>query len=191
MVINDLELELIKGVISLVVTLITLLLGWIVGNKIAYNMSINQKRREIELDQLNQFFQLYGEFFSIWKLYNYLFDNKLVNNDICIELLKRASDAEAGIEAILLKIASDKKLSDEDTKTLGCFRQSYQLLRESIRDKKRINWNSSNHEQYKSFKTLSCKVAHILSENDKGPTEKETIDNFCEITNNKWERKWY
>ncbi len=202
----NLHSELIKGLISLGTGCIILALGWLVGNNLTYRMNIRQKRREIEIDRANQFFQLYGEFFAIWKLYNHLLIHHFLNDTRYIEILKRASDAEAGIEAILIKIASDKKLSQNDIETLGNFRQSYQFLRETICNKRQIDWYYCNHYQYKRFKELSCKVANMLLEDNKNklsskvtnifpifckkPTNEEAFNTFLEITDNKWEKEW-
>lgn len=190
MVISNLQLEITKGLISLTIALITLSFGWLVGNKLSYNMNIRQKQREIDLNISHDFFRLYGEFFAIWKLYDYLLRSCQLTDDLHLEILKRMVNAEAGIESILIKIAADMRLSKSDIENLGSFRQSYQFLRKSIQSKQRVGWNKSNHEEYMRFKELSCKIAHLLTVNENCPTDKMTFDAFVEITDNNWEYKW-
>jgi len=56
------------------------------------------------------------------------------------ELLSHASAAEGGIEANLLKIASECSITEDDCKQIGLFRQAYQQLRKVIRDDNSISW---------------------------------------------------
>ena len=104
--VSSVQIEIIKGFITLIVTSITLIFGWLVGNKLSYEINFRQKRREIDLNISNQYFQLYGEFYAIWKVYNYLLIKDLLTDERHLEILKRAMAAEAGIEAIIIKIAS-------------------------------------------------------------------------------------
>ena len=66
------EPELIKTVISIVNGIILLALTWFVGQRIAFQWNIRQKRRELQLTSLQQFYIAYGEFFAVWKLWNRL-----------------------------------------------------------------------------------------------------------------------
>jgi hypothetical protein len=54
------------------------------------------------------------------------------------ELLKRAITAESKIEAIFVKVSTERNLSEDNLKQLGLFRQCYQQLRQNIRDNEEI-----------------------------------------------------
>lgn len=194
---NDLQFEIIKSIVAslltLLVSFIVLYFGWYFGNKITIEWNLKQKRREIQLDRANQFFQLYGEFFATWRVYNHLHDNEYLDDkERCIEIFKRASAAEAGIEAILIKIASERKLDADEIKTLGCFRQSYQLLRKTIESKERFPFSSPEDHKYLAFKKLSCKVAQMLLEDNKfeSPTKEKAFAAFSCITSSNWRKRY-
>ena len=93
----------IKASYTLIVSIVTLGLGWIVGQALTYRWNIRQKRRELQLSATQQFYAAYGEFFAVWKLWNRL-DR---SSDSAIgerqwELHKRAAAAEAVIEGTLV-----------------------------------------------------------------------------------------
>ena len=95
--------EAIKASYTLIVSIVTLGLGWIVGQALTYRWNIRQKRRELQLSATQQFYAAYGEFFAVWKLWNRL-DR---SSDSAIgerqwELHKRAAAAEAVIEGTLV-----------------------------------------------------------------------------------------
>ncbi len=75
---------------------------------------------------------------------------------------------EGGFEALLVKLASERRLTDEDKLMLGSFREGYQMLRERIRENRPLDWWSSDihggagFRQYHAFKALAEYVAHLL-----------------------------
>ena len=77
--------ESIKAIPSLVVALITLTLGWFVGSRISNHWTLIQRRKELDLETAQTFHKLYGEFFALWKLWNYFI------HDIGAEALPEAS----------------------------------------------------------------------------------------------------
>lgn len=192
------DIEIIKALLNVIVAISTLIFGLFVGKRLAVYWAIRQKRKEIELNSLNQFYELYGEFFSIWKLWNWLKENKKENSPAYKEkhweLLNRACIAEAKVETILLKITSERYLSKEDITNLGRFRQAYQSLRKSIRHDSRIDWFYSEHPEYLSFKKLSVSVASLLRIDtifqEKLPNPKEGFKAFKKVTSNIWENNW-
>lgn len=149
----DWQQELLKAVLSIIVAIITLSFGWLVGQRLTVYWAIRQKRRELELSAVNEFYRLYGEFFAVWKLWSYYLgfawaDDNLRFPDVTRwELLQRASAAEGALESLFVKLSSERKLFDEDIEVLGRFRQAYQTLRESIRDNENLGWYSQNHPE--------------------------------------------
>jgi uncharacterized protein with ACT and thioredoxin-like domain len=59
----------VKAVPTLGVALLTLLLGWLVGTRITSRWEEDKKRRELRLEALSRFYELYGEFYAVWKLW--------------------------------------------------------------------------------------------------------------------------
>lgn len=85
-------------------------------------------------------------------------------DDYCWELMDRASKAEGGVEALLVKVATERCLTDDNAEDLGLFRQAYQQLRDAIRYKKSEDFQRDSPEYY-LFDELSCEFLKILSFN--------------------------
>ena len=56
---------------KLLTTLIFLGLGWVIGKRLTVLWSRHQKENEQDLDAARDFHALYGDFFALWKLWNY------------------------------------------------------------------------------------------------------------------------
>ncbi|HEX8129937.1 MAG TPA: hypothetical protein VF527_12605 [Pyrinomonadaceae bacterium] len=154
-----------------------------------------QKRRELQLTAADSFYRLYGEFFAIWKLWNFLQDKGNIDKSkeaTQWELFKRATMAEGGMEALFVKLASERNLSRKEIEMLSRFRQGYQTLRETIWDNEPIPWSGSDHPEYLSFKHLACNISLLLSSKLKFrlPAASDASAAFHQITSNEWEDKW-
>jgi hypothetical protein len=64
------------------------------------------------------------------------------------DLFDRAAKAEGGIEAILLRLSTERQLCGCEREQLGLFRQSFQQLRQAIRDDKALAWNRRSPEYW-------------------------------------------
>ncbi len=188
-----LKIELIKSAITLISSLIILGTGWIIGLRITYYWNIQQKIREQDITISYDFHKLYGEFFAIWKLWSYSLDNVESAPEERNRLLERACTAEGLVESMIVRLASVRHLSNDEVETLGKFRQAYQSLRQSIRDKKNLGWSSHKNPQYIAFKELSIQVSALIRYNTSLQKEEMTsrINAFKDITSNKWESKWH
>ncbi len=195
----DYRFELFKSSLTLATSLLTLGLAWFVGNRISVRWAIRQKQREAYLSIASDFYRLYGEFFAIWKAWNYFKKHQgkaeatdRFPKETHWQILNRACAAEAGVEAILVRVCSERHLSPEDTVALGRFRQAYQRLREQVKNDEELAWAWSEHPEYLTFKELGAYVATILARRDDGdpPTRKEAYGRLCEVTSNKWENNW-
>lgn len=107
-------------------------------------------------------------------------------------MMRRAAALEANGEAILLRIASELTLSDDDVRTLGLFRQGVQLLRQSIVKQRILGWSSSEHREYQAFKRLSVGVGALAAKvgSGKPPTTEKAQEQLRAITHNKWSKEW-
>jgi hypothetical protein len=120
------------------VAILTAAAGWIVGNALTARWDLYKKRRELDLASLDKFYNLYGEFFEIWKSWNTIVRQKIAApsslTDERWNLLQRAAGSEGRLEALLVKITSERELNRSEVEVLACLRQAHQSLRESIRD---------------------------------------------------------
>ncbi len=185
--------ETIKACLTLLVSSLTLLLGWLFGQRLGYHWNIRQKRREIQLAVSQQFYLAYGEFFAVWKLWNRLDRNNPSFDDRRWGLHQRAAAAEAIVEGLMVKLSSELVLDSSRLRMLGCFRQAVQQLRQSIREDVVLNWLSSGSTCYVTFKELASSVATILSSEwpEDLPSARLASSQLLEITANKWEPIWF
>ena len=183
--------EIIKALIGPVVAVG---LAWLVGNRLSSEWAIRQRRREHSLASVAEFYRLYGEFFALWKLCNYAFRDSDGEPDDATQwdLMRRSAALEANGEAILLRIASELTLSDDDVRSLGLFRQGVQLLRQSIVKRRILGWSSSEHREYRAFKGLSVRVAALAAAVGSGkvPSVEKAEEQLRAITHNKWSKEW-
>ncbi|MGB7979507.1 MAG: hypothetical protein WCF36_01800 [Candidatus Nanopelagicales bacterium] len=158
-------LFMMEAIISpLVTVLITALLAVLVGNRIALGVEIRRRAREYDLAASEEFFRLYGQFFALWKRWNYAVTQDPAAAVVRDQFIKEAADAEGRLEALFVRVTTQRSLLKADVEALGRFRQAYQQLRESIRDGHRLkDWDSSDAPRYVGFKTLASQVALILA----------------------------
>lgn len=88
--------------LNLFVNLVTLGVGWIVGQRVVTYWTTRQKRKELQLQLADQFYVHYGQFRSVWKSWNEILTDISVlplTQQIRMEWLNRALKAEGGMEA--------------------------------------------------------------------------------------------
>lgn len=191
---EQINLEVIKTALTIAVAVFTLGVGWIIGNRLSARISvawaIRQKQREIELETAKSFYAAYGEFFAVWKLWGY-HKEKHGPDASRWDLLQRASTSEGAMEAIFVKLASERWLTKREVEILGRFRQAYQTLREAIRDDRSMGWSSDKYADYVSFKRLAGLVsAIILSSTPRRSPIADPEDALMQVTSNTWEHQW-
>lgn len=190
----DLGTELVKSGLTLIVSGTTLALGWYVGSRITARWDHKKKRREVTMTTTEAFYKSYGEFFAVWKEWSAV---RSARGDVAAhsQLLTRAATAEGAVEALLLKLAVERRLTAADVEVLGCFRQAYQVVRESIGDNRPVGsgdgpWYSSDVPGYVVFKGLATRIAQIVSREDDFPEEAVAQQAFRTITSNRFESRW-
>jgi hypothetical protein len=163
-------------------------LGFLGQAIIAY-WDARKKRQETDIAISTQFQQIYGEFKEGSKLWRTFYRHTNIQGkypelsfpeDIRWELLKSATAAESRLEAILVKIATERCLNDDDTHNLGMFRQGYQQLRESVRNNKTPDFTSFKDPRYKRFDDYACKVAHVISTTER-PSKLRGLLGYSEL----------
>ncbi|HJQ57252.1 MAG TPA: hypothetical protein VJ890_10115 [Vineibacter sp.] len=162
---NSVNLELLKAGLTLLIALITLGLGWLIGQRLTFKWNLLQKRRETDIANVQQFYALYGEFKEVSKIWRVIKRNKGANLTVPPDgrwpLMARACAIEGKNEAILVKLATERHLATDDLRYLGLFRQAIQMLRESIRDDVEMRAGSRGAE-YAFFNGLAAKVGLIV-----------------------------
>jgi hypothetical protein len=186
------NLEVLKAALNLAVAVVTIALGWVLGQRLTVYWNLRQKQREYDMAAAREFQRLYGEFFAVWKLWNYHLKSPAGAGDPRSELLSRACTAEGSVESLFVRLASSRALTEEQARTLGRFRQGYQLLRQAIRDNRPLAWRSSAHPEYVAFKTLATEVALIIASELplSGAVVKARAASLLRITSNEWEQTW-
>ncbi|MVN78321.1 hypothetical protein GO988_18480 [Hymenobacter sp. HMF4947] len=168
--------------VKLVSSLLLLFSTWAGGYLLLGKWELQKKAREIDLALAMQFQQLFGEFKEIWRLWKVCVpktDTQLpvpptlpqAPPAIAWELLARASSAEGRVEAVLLKLATDRTLKASQLLTLGLFRQSFQVLRQGIRDGQSLDYGFRDRK-YRLFNQLGAQVAHIIVASNAGAPPK-------------------
>lgn len=153
-------LEVIKTGLSLLL----LAIGWFIGQRIVAYWDIKKKRQELDIATATQFHKLYGEFKEVsrlWRAFKYRQKKLAYPESMPMELQRRAAAAEGELEAIIVKLAAERRLDEDEKKTLGLFRQAYQKLREVIRGDEDFIWTHETPE-YKLYNVLASKTAYII-----------------------------
>ncbi|MCA1702298.1 MAG: hypothetical protein LC808_03100 [Actinobacteria bacterium] len=195
----------IPGVLAnLSVALVTLIATWLVGNYITTLWDEVRKRREFELAALNDLYKVYGDFFSLIKLWSmhyrrpkYTFEISEVARH---ELVERAAATEARLEAFIVKITAERQLAVKDRDLLGAFRQACQSIRQSIASDADLGWHSDRAPGYLHFKALaSWAVTSLIGSPPRrvfwrrpepGPSAWEASEALQQITSNMYENRW-
>ncbi|GAA4671059.1 hypothetical protein [Phytohabitans rumicis] len=196
----------INGLPSLVTALATLTLGWFVGNRVTAKWDLTRKHREQDLATVQSFYAAYGDFFGIWKEWDGILRDKFPLEDrqaLRHELYRRSCTADARVETMIMKIATERTLNNDDIHLLGCFRQAYQTLRKSIQNDRPIgvatpswyqpsgqlldSWDSSGSPSYEAFKLLTARVAGLLALPAVPPGPDEIALSITLITDNRFE----
>jgi hypothetical protein len=208
--------EFVKAIPTAVVAAGTLAAGWGVTQRISTKWELYRRRRELDLTAVTQFYATYGEFFAIWKIWTTLpsrDDTVLVPAEQRRELLGRAASMEASLEALLIKLAVERKLENTDRRVLPCFREGVQCLRESIEDEVKIRVNRGQGARledwwaipgrgkaqdaaddgpgraYRALKNLTGRVALIATSAPERPSPRDPDAvgrDVREVTTSKW-----
>ena len=186
---------------GIVVAAFVALLGLGVALLITNKWQVAQARRDRDLAGVVDFYRAYAQFFAIWKVWNsYSRERhpstklKELDDGQRFDLLEEASRAEAGIEFMLLRIASEHPLRKEETAALWCLRTAVKQLRYAMRDNHPLNWwrtptvaHKPGYDAYEAFKGLSSFLARLLVDSSGRqtlPSRRDSRDRHREITGN-------
>lgn len=175
--------------------MVSLTVTWLVGNSLTVRLERDKKTTEGDLAVQEQFYRLYGEFFSAWKAWNEACESSHVRDSYENDrtaALRTVADAEGRLEAMIVRIATSRRLSSLECDAIGAFRQGYQRLRKAINSRKRLEWDSSEHPEYLAFKGLAVKMGLILAPRVPGlagsrpaqPSQAEAVEALRSVTSN-------
>lgn len=175
---------------SLLVVVVTLGTGWLITQRVSARWDFKRRRRELDLAALAQFYQAYGTFFSVWKVWTCHPEVEgfiEISDESRQDLLDRASAVEGSMEALFVKLAVERNLTDAEQIDLACFREGVQCLRESIekrvhvqtRGPEALTWSTADGRggglPYNSFKRLAGRVALIASSAKTGKADPRRV----------------
>lgn len=163
--------QIVSIVTSILPTIILVIGGQFLLNR--YEISRKSKEQEIELirsvreKQYTAVESLYGSFAKFMSLYRLIDDGStdLANQKTREELLHKAIQAEAEIDALILRIGCEFAQKDTEQileSLLGHLRQSVQLWRESIQSGEKLPFLSSQQEDYVRFKETFAATAAFM-----------------------------
>src|SRR3954451_10625728 len=155
---------------NVLLVLLPVIVAATIGQGLAHSWQNARQAREQDLATAAQLYRLYGRFFGIWKHWRAAMKNPPVAGDELGRLLAAATEAEGEMEALLVRLASERCLETGEINRLGALRQAYQTLRESIegperehRRKSVADWRCSWHPEYIAMKALATDAANLAA----------------------------
>lgn len=148
--------------------LLTVLLTYSFGQRVASVWQMRNKRRELDIAAASQFQAAFAEYKEIWRLWK-IAEKQPVDEfakKIWWDLVSRAAAVESKVEAIMLKLVVERKLEEKELRSIGLFRQGFQNLRRAIRDRKPLEY-SSEHPEYRLINQLGTEVACLILSNER------------------------
>jgi hypothetical protein len=200
---------LIDAAPALLTAVVTVVLGAAVGGWISTRWELAKKRREIDLAAADAFYGLHGEFVGIWRQWSAILGGRFFEPDRQthrLALFTRACDAQARVEALVVKLAIERILGEHERALLGCYRQAYRTLLRCLeadrgigvgmRDRQgRIidfdDWNNADAPSYQAFKELTAAVGAMIGQAGRTPDQAHSRESLRIITDNIFERpRW-
>jgi hypothetical protein len=84
-----------------------------------FGSGLTKSGRALELETLGRFYQLYGEFYQVWKLWT-IYKNRSKyltgyqrDSETLWRLLERAAEVEGGFESLLVRLTQERALGQE------------------------------------------------------------------------------
>jgi hypothetical protein len=192
-------------IISLVVVLVGLAGAWLVGSVLMTRWNQMKDRRKRQLQTATKFYELYGRFIRIWKVWNTTLDDYRVNYYVTelkrAELLIEAAEIDGDVEATLLKVVTENILNKAERRILGQIREAFGVARYCIQQRRSIPYEYSEMAMYSRMKEYSAELSVILARpvQLKGalfwatvptPTTEQVKVYWEEITSDKHEKNW-
>lgn len=164
--------DIVQIITPLLPTLVLIFGGqWILNR---YEAARKAKEQEVELVRFvreqqyaaaERLYELFAEFMALYRENNSR-STDLTDETIRRELLRKAIEAEAEVDSLILRIGcefeQDARTAVNLTDLLGNLRQSVQLWRETIEEGGRLPFHSSDSPDYARFKDAFAKTAAFM-----------------------------
>jgi hypothetical protein len=178
---------------AIIAAVISTLIGGLIVSVLSSRWTKTQKQRELDFSTLEQFQQLYGEFFALYHLWDDfkggLFQGiEGSSKEIAKDIIERAYNMEGKMEAVLTRIAAEKELSLSEIDSLGRCRQAFQRMRKHVSRDIPFNWNVDFHREYASLKIHAARVADIILFGRPRVPSRSKLQ-ILDITSNRYETK--
>ncbi len=184
------QLELFKSLLSLFLLAMT----WVVGQRIIASWELRKKRNELDVAAAERFQQLYGELKEVARLWRSAKrpkgDAPVLPAGLQWDLVARATSAESKYETLVIKLSTERRLTGNEIKTLGLFRQAVQEVRDSIR-KGEIVPASGLGGEYLAFNDLAAEVTCLVGTSVKrsvvgGVVAQQNLQNIALVRKREW-----
>lgn len=166
--------------------LLTLAGGWVISTRITDRWDRKKADRDRDLATMTELSSIYGQFFSLLKVWDSAHDHKASwqADDTGRALLRDAADAEGRLEALIVKVAAERRLTDEAMDSFAELRQAFKSLRQAIRAGQEVWWWRASEQQYTTFKVAATRIAHLLTSprDDPSPTADAAAETLQRIT---------
>jgi hypothetical protein len=178
---------------SLLAAVIAVISAMRVVPRAQYRWDKIKKQRELDLIAVREFHTFYGEFLALRKLWNAPFregSEFAMSTEFAWDCLRRATAIEGGVESLLVKVAADRWLTEDQIDALGATRQAFQSLRRAIRDRQELKWTYDNEPQYVALKVLAAYISGLLANSPalkQHPDSQQAAANLRSITSNEYE----
>jgi hypothetical protein len=163
---STVQLELFK----LVGPLLMLAAGWFVGQRIIAGWDLRKKKQELDIAAAERFQGLYGELKElsrVWRSAKNANGVLHVPTDLQWKLLVQSIKAESQFESVVIKLATERRLSEREIRSLGLFRQTCQHIRGAI-EKGELIESSGFGAAYLLLNDLAAEVTCMIGATRRG-----------------------
>ena len=156
-------------------------LAYFVTGRFTRRNEAARARHQRSLAAAEEFYAAYGEFFATWKAWAHArgrrpLSSAVVPAETRRALLERAAECEGRYESLVVRLASEVRLTADDLVALWAMRFGFKELRRAIRSGAPLNWWRSDrpddeirhlgHLRYLAFKELGVVVAGVMVDVD-------------------------
>lgn len=189
---------------GLVVLGATARLGYFIAVRYTYKREAAQARQQRNLAAAAELYRVYGDFFAAWKVWNAHLRSAKPPSGAQLaqlgppddrrrsELLTAAAQAEGGFEALLIRLALEHNLTDDQRTTLWCLRSASQQLRRAMKAGEPLLWWKSDihsgdvghdgYRAYQAFKKLTSLSAGMLLDARDMPAVESRLQALRQVT---------
>ncbi|MEU7825525.1 hypothetical protein [Catellatospora sp. NPDC049133] len=167
-----------------------------------------RKRREADLAAAEQFYAVHGEFHGLWQEWTAVRRQTFSAADREQHrwtLFGRATAADARVEGLVTRLATERHLTDRERTLLGCYRQAYRTLGSCLEADLPLGvalrrqpdggivpadhevWAGSQTDSYLTFTELATAVGALIAASGLVPSETHARASMRVITSDEFQ----